>query len=152
MKLTAKISGTNALLKKFDKFGKDGEKEVEANTRFAANEIEAEAKRLAPVNKNPKVTGGSLRQGIRAEEITKKSWTVTAYEKYSAFMEFGTGGLVSIPKGWEAMAAQFRGKGIKKINLTPQPFLYPAFKKGGKIYRKDLKKSLEILTDKFNKQ
>lgn len=146
MKLTAKISGTNALLKKFDKFGKAGEKEVEALTRLAANEIEAEAKRLAPVDL------GKLRQGIRAEEITKKSWTVTAYEKYSAFMEFGTGGLVSIPKGWEAMAAQFRGRGIKKINLTPQPFLYPAFKKGGKMYRKDLKKSLEMLTDKFNKQ
>lgn len=146
MKLTAKISGTNALLKKFDKFGKAGEKEVESITRLAANEIEAEAKRLAPVDL------GKLRQGIRAEEVTKKSWTVTAYEKYSAFMEFGTGGLVSIPKGWEAMAAQFRGRGIKKINLTPQPFLYPAFKKGGKMYRKDLKKSLEILTDKFNKQ
>ena len=146
MKLTAKISCTNALLKKFDKFGKAGEKEVEALTRLAANEIEAEAKRLAPVDL------GKLRQGIRAEEITKKSWTVTAYEKYSAFMEFGTGGLVSIPKGWEAMAAQFRGRGIKKINLTPQPFLYPAFKKGGKMYRKDLKKSLEMLTDKFNKQ
>jgi HK97 gp10 family phage protein len=146
MKLTAKISGTNALLKKFDKFGKAGEKEVESLTRLAANEIEAEAKRLAPVDL------GGLRLSITREEVSKLVQTVVAYAPYSAFMEFGTGGLVSIPRGWEAMAAQFRGKGIKKINLTPKPFLYPAFKKGGKMYRKDLKKSLEILIDKFNKQ
>lgn len=148
MKLKAKLTGTNALLKKFERFGKEGEKEIESLTKIAADEIEAEAKRLAPKDKG----AAGLSGNIVAEKINKKSWTVTAYEKYSAFMEFGTGGLVSIPKGWESMAAQFKGKGIKKVNLMPQPFLYPAFKKGSREYVKDLKGSLRVLTNKFNKR
>ena len=146
MKLTVKMNGTDALLKKFKSFGKEGESEVIAITKIKAFEIEAEAKRLAPVDH------GKLKQSIRAEQQTKKKWYITAYERYAAYMEFGTGGLVEIPTGWEAMASQFKGKGIKRINITPRPFLYPAFKKGAKLYKKDLKDSLEHLIKKYNKK
>ena len=69
---------------------------------------------------------------------------------YSAYHEFGTGRLVSIPDGWEEMAAQFKGKGIREVNIMPRPFMRPAFIEGSKNYKKDLDKALKDLTNKFN--
>jgi len=56
--------------------------------------------------------------------------------------------LVNVPPGWEALASQFIGKGIKQINIHAQPFLYPAYTKGKKDYLDNLKK----LLSKYNKK
>ena len=53
--------------------------------------------------------------------------SITFSVDYAPFMEFGTGGLVDIPSGFEELATQFKGSGKRKINLKPQPFLIPAF-------------------------
>jgi hypothetical protein len=47
------------------------------------------------------------------------------------------------------MAIEFKGEGVKEINIQPQPYLYPAFVKGRKQYLKDLKKLLKDLTKKY---
>lgn len=47
--------------------------------------------------------------------------------KYSPYVEFGTGGKVKIPKGLEKIAEQFKGKGIKEVNLPARPFFFPPF-------------------------
>ena len=60
-------------------------------------------------------------------------------------MEFGTGGLVEVPEELKEVAAQFKGKGIKKINIQARPFLYPAFVKGRVQYLQDLKAKLNQL-------
>ena len=146
MKVNAKLTGTNKLLSKFDRFGKEGAVEVEEITKLTSHGIEANAKIKAPVDL------GKLRQGIKSDKLKKLTYVVLASEAYSAFVEFGTGGLVDIPKGWEKMAEQFRGKGKRKVNLSPQPFLYPAFKKGSRIYKQDLKRALAKLTNKYNKK
>ena len=64
---------------------------------------------------------------------------------YSAYMEFGTGGLVEVPKELKDQAIKFKGNGVKQVNLRPQPYLYPAFVKGRKNYIKSLKKELKRL-------
>ena len=72
---------------------------------------------------------GKLRQNIdidNSEEFTSK---VTANVPYAPYVEFGTGGEVQIPDGWEEIAAQFKGKGIRTINMKPQPYLVPNFVK-----------------------
>lgn len=59
---------------------------------------------------------------------------------YAAYVEFGTGGLVSVPKELTQYAAQFKGKGIRKINMPAQPFFFaPFFRRRTKIMRDILK-------------
>lgn len=127
------------------RYGKDAVRDIGAVTKINAQEIEGNAKSFAPVNDS------FLRSGIKAEQQkTPLVWRVTAYMPYSAFMEFGTGALVDIKEGWGEMASWFKGKGIKKVNINPRPFMYPAFVIGRKQYIKDIKDSLKHLNKKFN--
>lgn len=84
----------------------------------------------APVNKNPKMRGGGLRQSVKFG-VQMQNAFVEFSKKYAPYVEFGTGRFVSldflkalgIPK---AYAKQF--KGSKAGYMPPQPFLFPAVK------------------------
>ena len=145
MKLNANVTGVKSVEQMFNKFGSEGKSTFAMITKIKALEIAAEAKREA------KKDTSKMAQGIKAEEINKTSYRVVALEKYSAFVEFGTGMLTSIPKGWESIAHLFKGKGIRQVNLPARPFLFPAFAKGSILYIKDLEKALSRLTRKYNK-
>ena len=71
---------------------------------------------------------------------------------YSAFVEFGTGDLVDVPEVFKKVALTFKGKGIRKRNGRPQPFMYPAYLKGKKIFIKDLNKMYNDLVKKYNNE
>ena len=138
----AELKGLQELLKKFKTLDKEIVKNVDDLIEGSAQEIELDAKVAAPVN------FGKLRQGIKSEPIQgeKLGYRVVAKEKYSAFMEFGTGGEnVKVPPELKKIAAEFIGKGIREGNITPRPFLYPAFVKHRKILIKDLKDYLKTL-------
>ena len=137
----SEIKGLNKLLKKFETLDKEIIKNVEGTIEGAAQDIEVDAKVAAPVD------FGKLRQGIKAQPIAGKEmgYRVVAKEKYSAFMEFGTGGRVKVPTELKEVAIQFKGKGIREVNIQPRPFLYPAFVKHRKILIKDLKDYLKTL-------
>lgn len=137
----SEIKGLNKLLKKFETLDKEIIKNVEDIIEGAAQDIEVDAKVAAPVD------FGKLRQGIKAQPIAGKEmgYRVVAKEKYSAFMEFGTGGRVKVPTELKEVAIQFKGKGIREVNIQPRPFLYPAFVKHRKILIKDLKDYLKTL-------
>ena len=52
-------------------------------------------------------------------------------------MEFGTGGTVDVPSGLEEYAIQWKGQGVKQINITPQPFFISCMeKKWLEVFRK----------------
>lgn len=74
-------------------------KELSASTL----KIEKAAKRLAPVNM------GTLRQSIHATSKDKLTHYVEVGASYGAYVEFGTGGKVSVPTGYENYAATFKG-------------------------------------------
>ncbi|WP_128545067.1 HK97-gp10 family putative phage morphogenesis protein [Larkinella soli] len=94
------------------------EAEVEATGRL----IEARAKANAPVDT------GKLRQSITYEATSGgKGAKVTANAPYAPYIEFGTGGRVDVPDGWGDLAAAFRGRGIRSVNLPARPFLIPAY-------------------------
>lgn len=143
------VRNLKSVLKSLEKFGKEADLLVAESTTQAANEIAAEAKRLAPVNKKVG-KGGYLRNQIRTHEVNPLSYEVVAAAPYSAYMEFGTGGLVNVPTELQEMAIKFKGNGIKQINLHPQPFLYPALLKGRVHYLDDLTDNLNDLTKKYN--
>ena len=134
----------NSVLKSLKKFGDEAEKLIEDTTIAVASEIEADAKRLAPVK------DGFLRNQIFTQEKDKLNYDIVAGAYYSAYMEFGTGGLVDVPNELKDIAIQFKGKGVKQVNIAPRPFLYPAFIKGRVQYIDDLTDVLNDLTKKYN--
>ncbi len=121
VRLTIDVTGVEAVIANFKKFGLEGRKIVSDITEIQALEIESEAKKLAPVDT------GKLRQGIDAEQVKRSSWTITAHEIYSRFVEFGT------------------------VKQTAQPFLHPAWKQGVKSYLRDLDTALERLGKKYSR-
>tara|TARA_R110000796_G_scaffold251767_1_gene383926 strand:+ start:691 stop:1131 length:441 start_codon:yes stop_codon:yes gene_type:complete len=141
----SEIKGLQKLLKKFETLDKEIIKNVKDTIEGAAQDIEVDAKVAAPVFNG--TSGGDLRLGIKAQPIAGKEmgYRVVAKEKYSAFMEFGTGGRVKVPTELKEVAIQFKGKGIREVNIQPRPFLYPAFVKNRKILIKDLKDYLKTL-------
>ena len=138
------IKGFDKLIKDIKAIGVEGEKRIAETSEGNAREIEATAKQIAPYD------FGALRQNIKALEQDKLNWAVYANAfgnaPYSAYQEFGTGGLVEVPDELKDIAIKFKGKGIKKIDMRPQPFLYPAFVKGRTQYVKDLESDLIELT------
>jgi len=87
----------------------------------SALKIMSDAKRLAPIDL------GFLRGQISIEPVNDLTYEVEAKAKYSAYIEFGTGGEVRIPAGYEDLARLFKGKGLRTINIRPQPFLIPSY-------------------------
>lgn len=68
--------------------------------------------------------------------------------KYAPYIEFGTGGLVDVPQGLESYAIQFKGKGVKQVNLPARPFLFPAYF----LQKKELVKNIQnVIKQLFNK-
>lgn len=151
MSNSVKIKGLDKLIKDFAKLGEQGLQIVADVTEVNAKQIASDAKQLAPVNKDK--YGGSLHQSIEAFELDKLNWKIlanaTGLAPYAAYMEFGTGGLVEVPAELTEMALKFKGAGIKKIDLRPRPYMYPALLKGRKQYIEDLKSELELATKKI---
>ena len=106
--ITIDIKGMTEALGKFDKYGKKVQAEIKDEVGASALKIYSDAKKLAPVNL------GTLRNTIYLVEQsvsqTKFMFSVGASAKYAPFIEFGTGGKVSIPTGYESYASQFKGK------------------------------------------
>lgn len=134
------------LLKQIDSFGIDAQRLAVAITNATADEIVSNAKQKAPVDL------GQLRQSIgkTTASVGYNRSLIFANTPYAAFVEFGTGGSVSIPKGFEQLAIRFKGKGIRQINLRPQPYLIPSYLLGVSQYAKKLQIALDRESKKYN--
>lgn len=117
MRVKVDIKGNNAIFK-----------DVDAKmTAFLKAEIEATVVDIADdARARVRVDDGFLKESIYSE--SKELIGVAGAKKnYAPYVEFGTGGLVDVPAGLEDFAIKYLGNGIKQINLTPRPFLFPAF-------------------------
>ena len=149
--INVQVKGQKELLKKLSNISKEVDQDVNAITQIAAQDIARDAKLAAPVG-TPESTGiqgyigGTLRQSITAFQVQAKTWAVAAFARYAAYVEFGTGGSVQVPSELQDLAIQFKGKGIRRINLPARPFLWPAFVRGRGRYIKDLRNLLKQVT------
>lgn len=81
---------------------------------------------------------GDLRKSIFAEtNKTTKSVVIQALAHYAPYVEFGTGGSVDLTDMVElgipeSYAAQFKGKGIREVNLPARPFFFSSARIGFK--------------------
>jgi HK97 gp10 family phage protein len=134
--ISFKIEGLDALIKRLGKLPPKIAKEVAMEVNASALAIQSKAKR------DVKVDNGTLRNSIQLKEINQGNkivYTVGSALKYAPYVEFGTGGEVNVPAGYETFAIQFKGKGIRKINLRARPYLIPAFESEIPILRKNIK-------------
>jgi len=106
--ITVDITGSTELLKKFDTLSTKVKTNIKDEVNASALKIQSDAKKLAPVNL------GTLRNTIYLVEENKGSnqfvYGVGASASYAPYVEFGTGGKVSIPNGYQDYATQFKGK------------------------------------------
>lgn len=96
--------------------------EIDAEMGASVVNMENMAKQKAPVDT------GRLRASITMRKVQPYEYQLVAQTKYAAYHEFGTGANYSVPeyKEWQELAAQFKGKGIKQVNIMPRPFMRPA--------------------------
>ena len=130
-----RIEGLDALIKRIGKLAPEIAKEVAMEVNASALAIQSKARRDVVVDNS------TLRSSIQLKEINrgdKIMYTVGSRLKYAPYVEFGTGGTVNVPAGYEDFAMQFKGKGIRKINLRPRPYLIPAFESEIPILRKNI--------------
>lgn len=122
--VTFDIKGFDKIYSKFKALDEKAKGQIRNEFNAAALNIQSNAKKVVVVD------NGFLRNSIYLKSQgtnTNFIFTVGARAKYAPYIEFGTGGLVSIPEGYSDFARLFKGKGIRKINLRARPFLIPAF-------------------------
>ena len=141
--ISFKIEGLDALIQRIGKLPIEIEKEVANEVNASALAIQSQARRTVASNSTDK---GRLLGSIQLESILRDKriiYTVGSKLKYAPYVEFGTGGLVNVPAGYEDFAIQFKGKGIRKVNLRARPYLIPAFENQIPILRKNIQKVIK---------
>ena len=133
----AKLNKKLAQLQKFSK------QELSNEIGRGAMEIVGRAKQSAAKDT------GALRQSINSE-ASGKGVAVYANADYAPYIEFGTGSQVSLADMKElgipdTYAAQFKGKGIKEINLPARPFFFSSARVGFNNMLKRVDKKLKKL-------
>lgn len=138
------IRDLNRMSSKFRRLQTNLKREVAGDLSTAAINVDRGAKERAPVDE------GRLRASIYFEKRRSNGllWEVGAKVKYAPYMEFGTGRKVNLNQlraaGFpESFAAQFRGRGIKQVNIRPQPFLFPSVNEETPKLYKRIKKTLQ---------
>ena len=121
MAIGVNLTGIDSLQGAIKKLDEKLTKEVSNEINASSLKIQSDAKKLAPVDM------GYLRNSIVLNgEIGSLTYNVEARMPYAAYVEFGTGGKVSIPSGYEEYAALFKGT-KKVVGMRAQPYLIPSF-------------------------
>lgn len=116
-----KMEGLDKLQKKLDRLPKTLVTEIQGEVRESAEKIARQAKETVSAIAADK---GNLMRSISAKPIGPISFEVVAQARYAPYVEFGTGTLVKVPAGLEDYAIQFKGRGVKEVNLPARPFLF----------------------------
>jgi HK97 gp10 family phage protein len=132
------IKGLSQELKKLGEDAEDIKEEIDLEILATSVDIVRDSQQFltnAKAYANGKeyvgVDTGRLRaSATQPKKVKPFQYEIVYQSNYAAFVEFGTGNLFTrVEDYWIDVAAQFKGKGIKQINLPPRPFLRPAVKK-----------------------
>jgi len=143
--MAAKID-ISKLLSQISAFGHDANRSAVSVTNDIAQGMVTAAQLRAPVDTNQL----RLSIGKTLATINANRSIFFSNAPYSAYVEFGTGSGVNIPKGFSYLAAPYKGKGIRRRDYGPKPFFIPSYLEGIQQYPKELRKVLEVQTRKYN--
>jgi phage gpG-like protein len=104
-------------------------KKINGNAALIDRELAATGELMATSAKNlVQVDTGRLRNSISLKKEQFLSYYLIAQTNYAAYVEFGTGnGFIPPEKPeWGNLAAQFKGRGLKQVNLPARPYMRPA--------------------------
>lgn len=149
--MNAKINPQDLAIldKKLKQLKRFSRQELSSEIGKTASDIVKRSTKRVPVNKAKGQRGGGLKQSVY---MAKKGNTAeVGYNKlYAPFQEFGTGRYINT-KDAEALGFSageikqlFEGKGIREVNIEPQPFFFPSV-------REALKALMGRLDDKLKK-
>jgi HK97 gp10 family phage protein len=145
MAFKPQIIGLDKTISDLKKFGNKAEEALNTALETTAYDMVDKAVSLVVVDT------GKLKQSIRVVTVSESNFIVEAgggVAPYAPYIEFGTGGLVDVPKEFDEQARRALGKGIKQVNLPPRPYMYPAYLYGLKEIEKNLKIEIENLVKK----
>jgi HK97 gp10 family phage protein len=145
MAFKPKIRGLDKTISDLKKFGNKAEEALNTALETTAFDMVDKAVSLVVVDT------GKLKQSIRVVTVSESNFIVEAgggVAPYAPYIEFGTGGLVDVPKEFDEQARRALGKGIKQVNLPPRPYMYPTYLYGLKEIEKNLKIEIENLVKK----
>jgi HK97 gp10 family phage protein len=173
----ARVTGTGKLIKQLQEFSSEGAKRAAAEVEATARDISAKAKQNAPANFG-KLKQGIEPEKINP--LTWEVIANTPYAGFVEFgtrskvqvpaeMQEVANAIKSNPKGsfedgLRSIQDWCRAKGIDERaaypifisileeGIEPRPFMFPAWKQGGQKLEANLKKTLEVLTKRFNAQ
>jgi len=146
MAFKPQIRGLDKTISDLKKFGNKSEEALNTALETTAFDMVDKAVSLVVVDT------GKLKQSIRVVTVSESNFIVEAgggVAPYAPYIEFGTGGLVDVPKEFDEQARRALGKGIKQVNLPPRPYMYPTLIYGRKQIEINLKKEIEQLTKAF---
>jgi hypothetical protein len=80
------------------------------------------AKNIVPVDT------GLLKGSISLKKDQFLIYQLVAQKKYAAYVEFGTGQGFELPEyvEWQELAAKYKGKGARQVNLPARPYMRPS--------------------------
>lgn len=132
-----RIRGLEGVLRQIAQYQSNYHGKVKNEVIATAYEVEANAKTDVPVDE------GTLRASIRAEIKPNGLKAVISagsqQAPYAPYIEFGTGGEVVVPAGWENVASSFKGKTGKVVNRVAKPYLIPNAVKGAEMLQERIK-------------
>ena len=119
----------------------DYEKEITEAVLVATRQTSYGAKQNAPVDTSRlKNSIRPFNKGMTGEIVVGAS--------YGPYQEYGTGTKVRVPSELSAYAMQFKGAGVRQVNLRPQPYLYPAFFLNRDRFMKDMDRRIDKIGNK----
>lgn len=121
--ISVELLGAREVAAYLKDFNKATEGLVEDIVLVNANEAAAQAQRDAPKR------FGKLQGSISVRKVNRFSYGVGSNVTYAAYQEFGTGKYAkayvpSLPSSVRRLAARYRGKGIRNVNIRAKKYLY----------------------------
>lgn len=121
MSIKFNISGIDGLEKRLEQFEEAASKGVDGVLSDSAIIINRQQKIRA------KKKTGTLAAANVVDAKTYMHKTLGNAKNYAPYQEWGTGGLVSVPAELSDFAIQFKGKGVRQVNMAPHPFFFPPY-------------------------
>lgn len=128
MSFNVSVDGFDDLKRKIAQVKRNVRKQASDRIVEAGFDMATQAKRH--IQSNPDFIrrrgflASSIQTYVNADRLGAK---VTAEKNYAPYVEFGTGDLVKVSPEFREVALQYKGKGIRKVNLIPRPYMQPAY-------------------------
>lgn len=133
----ASIRGVINDLGKYDK-----EKKTAIEREIKSSAVNMRTRALLNARRYPIYDQGGINQNFFFEKNKVMTYSVGNNMRYAPYIEFGTGTTVDVPEELSEYAMQFKGNGVKQINIPARPFLWPAAKE---VFNKMEKNILKII-------